>query len=765
MGVRRRALALAIALVAVPGCRPQPAPTPAPPTRYVLLVGLDAADWLAIDPLIAQGRLPHFAALRQRGRSSTMISTPPLLSPILWTTIATGQSPEEHGILDFMVDLPDGRQAPVAATSRRVPALWNLLSARQRSVGLVAWWATWPAESLRGIVVSDRVAPQLLRAGATLEPHSISPRTEEMRLGALRVPPSAITREELAAYVPTSEAEYAAARRALDDAAPGTLYRDRRAHLAAVLASERSYERMARAIVAAGQPDLVAVYYEGIDTVSHLFVREPSWPAALAAVYSEADGLLGRMAAACAPDTWVMVVSDHGFQSVGAGVEEDPSDLTGAAAAWHRPYGIAAAMRAGDLVRDAAPPASPGTAGPSAESLTPLDVAPTVLHALGEPVTTAMPGRVVQSLLPPQAAAQPVRRVAPPLVTTPGAPAEGAGDADVRARLQALGYVGSRSTSLARQNLGEVLYRAGKLDAAERELRAVVAGQPDNLNAWLWLAKTVAAQGRPAEALSCYARAMALPGAPGDAVIEAAALAAEAGLIEEGRRMMARAPRLSLSARRTAQGVLLWREGHAAAAETELRAALAADPGNAAALTWLLDVLAARRRVPQGLSLIRSVAAQAPASPRHQAVLGEALLASGKAVEAEAALARALALAPDSAALRLDLARARVAQRKLESARAALEPAPSSRDRSVLLGVIASLEERWDEAARHYEAALATARPTTDLLNGLAWAQLRLGRKPEAIGHLRQSLVLDANQPAIRALLTEAESAPVGPAR
>ena len=62
--------------------------------RPIVLVGIDGADWLAIERLVARGELPTFARLKARGRTGILRATPPLLSPILWTTIATGRRPE-----------------------------------------------------------------------------------------------------------------------------------------------------------------------------------------------------------------------------------------------------------------------------------------------------------------------------------------------------------------------------------------------------------------------------------------------------------------------------------------------------------------------------------------------------------------------------------------------------------------------------------------------------------------------------------------------
>ena len=38
----------------------------------------------------------------------------------------------------------------VESSDRNVPALWNVASANDRTVGVVGWWCTWPAETVRG---------------------------------------------------------------------------------------------------------------------------------------------------------------------------------------------------------------------------------------------------------------------------------------------------------------------------------------------------------------------------------------------------------------------------------------------------------------------------------------------------------------------------------------------------------------------------------------------------------------------------------------
>ena len=713
-------------------------------------MGVDAADWLALDPLIAQGRLPHFARLRQSGRTGVMMAEPPLLSPILWTTIATGRPPEEHGVLDFMVDTPGGGQAPVGSSSRRVPALWNAFAEAGRNVAVVGWWATWPAETLHGCVVSDRVAPQLLRADpAALDAHAIAPPSARERLLPLLVRPDSVTDADLRARLPATDAELAAARAGLTS--PGRFYADPLAHLAAIVAGTRSYTAVAEELLRRERPAFLAIYLEAIDSVSHRFVGDPRGRTAIASAYADVDESLARLSRAADPSTWVVVVSDHGFWPATAGIVEDPADLAGPASAWHRPEGIAAAIEARDLSSDKA--VFPGS---RVETIGPLDVAPTLLHAAGLAVGDRMTGRVASELLPPEASSRPLAR-APFPERGPTLPdAAMVADPEALARLRALGYVGAVSTSLARQNLGEILYRRGRLDAAERELRAVVEVQPANLAAWLWLARACADQGRRDEALRAYRAALHLPGAARDALVPAVELALATEGVPGARALV---DGLSPGERSTgpafvARSLVLRRSGQAQAADRMLRAALAQDPLNLDALERLLDVSPAR-----DLALFERAAAAAPESPRHAAFYGAALLAARRTADAQVPLAHALALAPGGDSVRVLLARAQLGQGDPEAALATLAVARPAADVATLRGAALTRRERWPEAAKAYAEALELApTPTPELLNALAWAELQQGRGSEARALLDRSLALRPGQPEIRALRERAEA-------
>jgi tetratricopeptide (TPR) repeat protein len=359
-------------------------------------------------------------------------------------------------------------------------------------------------------------------------------------------------------------------------------------------------------------------------------------------------------------------------------------------------------------------------------------------------------------MLPPAMALRRDTRVAAPPFSPSRPPGRsGTQREDAWARLRALGYVGAAQTSLGRQNLGEVLYRRGRLAAAERELRAVVAAQPSNLAAWLWLAKSLGDQGKAADALAAYRHAVGLPAGAHDALVEAVDLAvasrnpdAAQGLIEASGRSAD-----GEVARAVARGTLAELRGRPQAAEREYRAALKADAASFEAVSRLFDLCEGAGRVAEALPQVARAAELAPDSARHMALLGTARLAAGDAAAARQALERALALAPDADPVRVVLGRALITEKRPAEAVAVLLPARASADRSVLLGSAYSSLGQWARAADELQSALQSGRVTTDVLNGLGWAQLKLGRHSEAADLFRRSLAANPDQPEIQRLL------------
>ena len=127
----------------------------------VVVVGVDGAEWRLINRLWNEGRLPHLRSIADRGVTAP-IETFHKESPVIWTSVATGVYPDVHGITGFRVQAEDGDR-PVTSTLRRVPAIWNMVSTAGLRVAVLGWWATWPAEDVNGVVVSDRTHRDLDR--------------------------------------------------------------------------------------------------------------------------------------------------------------------------------------------------------------------------------------------------------------------------------------------------------------------------------------------------------------------------------------------------------------------------------------------------------------------------------------------------------------------------------------------------------------------------------------------------------------------------
>ncbi|MBU1131696.1 alkaline phosphatase family protein [Patescibacteria group bacterium] len=148
---------------------------PATSGKYpkVLILGIDAATWDIITPMLERGRLPNIAKLMREGVVATPETQNPTISPAIWTTIATGKFTDKHGIRNFLDTSENYEYQFVGSENRTAKALWNILSDKGDKIGLFSYWATWPPEKINGYVVTDMalidsekgISPSDLRGG------------------------------------------------------------------------------------------------------------------------------------------------------------------------------------------------------------------------------------------------------------------------------------------------------------------------------------------------------------------------------------------------------------------------------------------------------------------------------------------------------------------------------------------------------------------------------------------------------------------------
>lgn len=463
------------------------------PAQRVLLVGWDAADWKLIEPLMAAGRMPNFERFCAEGVRGNIASLQPMLSPILWTSIATGKYADKHQILGFAEpDGTTGKVRPVTSTSRQCKALWNILSRRGLRCAVLNWFASHPAERIEGVVVTDRFARA---TGPVTEPWksvpgSIHPESMRKEIEALRVHPGQITREQALHFVPRAGE--------LTPASEPLLRK-----LMSMLARCASIHSAATLLAAGDDWDLLAVYLEEIDRFGHEFMeyRPPRMPHVderefelykdvMDGVYTFHDMMLGRLLELVGDDTTVIIVSDHGFHSDEMRPEGTSKIEQGRPVAWHRPYGVLA-MRGAHI-----------KAGERVYGASLLDVAPTILAMLGQPVPKDMDGRPLLQVYD-----RPVRVESIETYEVEGEANDAPEQDDdpwvareMMVQLADLGYVEDDSMENIvrdrRRNLGQVYLATGRPKLALEQFEMLMEDDPDEKGAKMAAANCLLSLGR-----------------------------------------------------------------------------------------------------------------------------------------------------------------------------------------------------------------------------------------------------------------------------
>jgi predicted AlkP superfamily phosphohydrolase/phosphomutase len=464
-------------------------PRPTGEGRRVIWLALDGLDWDLVDRLSREGKMPNWSRLASGAFGANLASFFPVLSPVIWTTAATGVGPDVHRVLDFQeTDPKTGAKLPVSGLSRAVPAVWNLASAAGRKVGVVGWWASHPAEEVNGFFVSDRASPllfgELPRTGAAF-PASLAPGVEQ-----LVARDSVVSDDELGRFIEVPASEIVAAR------ASGAGMENVIVALARILGSTRVNHHIARELYDRYRPDLMTLYLEGTDEIGHVFAPYSPprlectseadfsrYHRAVEVYYAVVDRMLGQWMRRAREDGATLVVnSDHGFKW-GEDRTCARSSLNWATAAyWHRINGVFAAW--GARVRPSRTRAK----------LSMFDVAPTMLALLDLPADRRMKGKAATAAF--EGVSAPPRKDLFPTVAVrrvSAQPLSGEEASEYSKKLRALGYLtGSETqpiapaggdrpgmTEGAYNNLGVYLRETvGDLPAAEAALLKALELRP-----------------------------------------------------------------------------------------------------------------------------------------------------------------------------------------------------------------------------------------------------------------------------------------------
>ncbi len=398
----------------------------------VLIFGFDGADLSLLQPLMDAGRCPNFKKLMQEGSYGDLLSEEPAYSPVIWTTVATGRPPDDHGITFFLY-----KNQPTTSSSIKVKRFWDIFSLYSKVNSIIlGWYLTWPVEDLQGGLISDRAyynfktkdlsyPPGVFDADFQKTYTDISTNISKHLLRFTSFPYDWDWKKRFA----RGSVEY------LDS----NIVHQRLAH---AYRRDTAYAEFGLRAMSTLNPDVLAVYLRGVDFTSHAFwkfrypeqvpflpvtAQQEEWfRDVIDRYYIYLDEILGKYLALAGKDTTVLILSDHGFQSVSEAEEKNP-ELSGT----HNLNGILFCK--GPLFKK-------GYKIPKASI---YDFLPTLLYVFGLPQAADMPGRVLTDAIIPEFVAKNQLRKIKTYGARRGSSEKSSEklDEEIKEELRSLGYI------------------------------------------------------------------------------------------------------------------------------------------------------------------------------------------------------------------------------------------------------------------------------------------------------------------------------------
>lgn len=433
-------------------------------TTKILLIGLDGLSFPLLQKWIAAGDLPVMKRLMERGCYGLCNPFTPSNSAVIWTSVMTGMRPQQHGIDSFIYYklgerifkktavkkmLKCGfrplfrwlrnkrciRDVPFSLGMVQEKMLWEIFAEENRSVGVVNWWHSWPASHVPGFIISDRIHYWRLSERNQLNDVPDKKLVYPTHLlGAVQgkvVDPFSLSSKVYKRFMD------------LDDRGIEEMknYHYERHQLMSefkyLYSLDESVKRITRLCLREfPQPEFLALYFRGIDIMSHCALQYTPWNRdasitdeevkqfgdAVHQYYCYSDTILEAVIEAVSGDTTIILVSDHGF-------DREPDGRFG-----HRK------TKPPGLFIVAGPPI---TGGVRIENASLYDIAPTVLYLSGLPLSKAMEGTVLTDCIEETfLRTHPVHSIStygPPV--REGEPEASDSDEAINERLRALGYI------------------------------------------------------------------------------------------------------------------------------------------------------------------------------------------------------------------------------------------------------------------------------------------------------------------------------------
>lgn len=178
----------------------------------VVIVGFDGQDTRMTERLMDEGKLPNFSRLAEQGGYRRLRTTFPSITPVAWSTFATGVNPGKHNIFDFLdrdprTYLPRLSSAFIGSVERflkfgkyRIPLakpeirllrkslpFWKVLGTHNIWSTILRVPITFPPERFYGAQLGAMCIPDLLGTQGTFMLFTNRPESEAFQEGGMRL--------------------------------------------------------------------------------------------------------------------------------------------------------------------------------------------------------------------------------------------------------------------------------------------------------------------------------------------------------------------------------------------------------------------------------------------------------------------------------------------------------------------------------------------------------------------------------------------------
>lgn len=256
----------------------------------LIVIGIDGASPDLMVPWMDQGMLPNFQKIRQDGVFGRLISVPNQRSAAAWSSFITGINPGKHGIFEFYERIPGKHNIRFTrAASRDGISFWKYLSDNGKTVIVVNMPMTYPAEKIKGCLISGIDAPGKNSPGFS-NPAKLLEEIEQ-EIGPYIQEPGVTT------LVVAGE--------------KGKAFRK-------IIQSVRQRGKTIRYLMSKYNWDTTVVVFRETDPAQHCFWKYmddsvSELENAVLRVYQEIDREIGKILSSIGNDYHVLVMSDHGF--------------------------------------------------------------------------------------------------------------------------------------------------------------------------------------------------------------------------------------------------------------------------------------------------------------------------------------------------------------------------------------------------------------------------------------------------------------------